>query len=122
MAEWGVSQGRVSNRRWTREKMLSRNCRVYIALYGWTCATGPETGRRIQLGSAQVSDGSGHAAQESDVDGERARGQKHHQDQGRAVFQQMAARGGPHDPPGAREMSADETKEGGQMQQCRARD
>lgn len=37
-------------------------------------------------------------------------------------FNRWPREGGPHDPQGAREMSADETKEGGQMQQCRARD
>lgn len=37
-------------------------------------------------------------------------------------FNRWPREGGQDDPPGAREMSADETKEGGQMQQCRARD
>lgn len=51
--------------------MLRRNCRVYIALDGGLVRPGPRLG--LAYGSAQVSDGSGHAAQDCDVTGRSER-------------------------------------------------
>lgn len=76
----------------------------------------------MRLSSAQLSDGSGHAAQDCDVT-ERSEGEEASSRSGPNSVSTEGRKRGALRPQGAREMSADETKKATrQTQQCRALD
>lgn len=110
--EWGVSQGRVTRQRWTREKCSGEAAACISPREAGGRLKRPGRRLRVANSSAQLSDGSRYAAQDCDMAGRSGREEASSRYKtGLAVFQQN----GPEKeatttPRGAGEMSAGETK------------
>ena len=105
-----LRRGCPANQRWTREKCsgVAAAC-MSPRMVGSCNQAGDRESRAAQLGSAQFSDGSGHAAQDCDMTEGSERGVASSRSRAGQCFNRGPREGGPTTP-GSWEMSADETK------------
>lgn len=88
----------------------------------WACATRPETGRRVQLGSAQLRSVMAAGMRRRTVMlRKEARGKRASSRSGPNSVSTEGRERGTVRPPGSREMSADETKKAARQQQSMSR-